>query len=72
MNIEINWLTDTFECDDCGVSFADGAIVRFEDGVEIHMIPHAHCYDGDHYNSETIYKEILRRLGHTVKDNYRD
>lgn len=70
--IEINWLSDSMDCETCGTSYADGAIVRFEDGVQIHMTPHAHCYDSDHYDSDTVYKEILRRLGYTVKDTYRD
>lgn len=71
--IEINWLSDSMDCETCGTSYADGAVVNFESDIpSIHMLPHAHCYDGDHYDAETIYKEILRRLGYTVKDVYHD
>lgn len=73
MQVQIKWMSDHHECETCGTSYADGAIVTFENTIPaIHMIPHAHCYDGEDYDAETVYKEILRRLGHTVKDIYND
>lgn len=66
MNIEIEWLSDDFDCDTCGGSWAEGAIVRFDGEVVIDMTPVAHCYGGDSYSQDMVYTAILEKLGHVI------
>lgn len=67
MKIKIELLTDSWDCDTCGFSDAYGALVYFDDTLVIDMSPHAHCYAGDSYTDEDIFKAILSKLGHTVE-----
>ena len=66
MRIEIEWLSDDYDCDTCGGSWAEGAIVKFDGEVVIEMIPSAHCYDVETYNETEVFKAILEKLGHTL------
>jgi hypothetical protein len=64
----IEWLSDYSDCETCGGNYADGARVTI-DGVEaLELIPHAHCYGGDHWSELDVYKLIFARLGHTLED----
>ena len=67
MKIRIETLTDSWDCDICGPAYAYGARVYFDDKLAIDMSPTAHCYDGDSYTEEEIFKAILSKLGHTVE-----
>lgn len=68
--IEIEWLEDEHDCDDCGTSWARGArgAIAFVDGNKVfELIPNAHCYGGTNLESETeVYKAILDSLGYNV------
>ena len=68
--VTIEWLHDEHECDTCGTSFADGAIVTLNDETILEMIPHAHCFGGCHWNSEEVYKLILEKLGYEILEDY--
>lgn len=70
MKIEIQWLEDSYECEDCGTSWATGAVVTFDGEVVIDKPPLAHCYGGSSIDPEQVYKEIFEKLGHTIVDNY--
>jgi len=60
--IEIESLTDEWDCETCGWDHADGAKVRI-DGVEIlYLEPIAHCYNGVSYATDEIYNEIISHL----------
>lgn len=64
--IKIKWLTDVYDCETCGASWAEGAKVTI-DGTQFgDFSPLAHCYDGNSYSAEFIYAQILKELGHTV------
>lgn len=66
--IKITWLEDDRECDDCGWSWAQGAVVEV-DGVEIlDLQPHAHCYNGDHWDKDVVFFMILEKLGYEVRE----
>lgn len=67
-NISIEWTTDTHNCDTCGTSYAEGAIVRLNDEIILNLEPIAHCYDGDNYNQNEVYNKILEYLGYTVSE----
>ena len=72
-DIFIEWLTDSCECETCGTSYADGAVVtiKFLGTLKvINLEPVAHCFDDDNYSSEAIYKRILDELGHKVFESY--
>lgn len=66
MKIEIQWLSDEHECEQCGYDYASGAIVDFEDGTSLSLIPIAHCYAGRNWGEADVYHEVLKHLGHEV------
>lgn len=62
--IEIEWLHDNSDCDVCGVSWAQGAVV-FIDGEEfLRLEPSAHCTSCDDWTEEEVYKAVLEKLGY--------
>lgn len=67
--ITIDWLEDTYECDDCGTSYATGAHIFLSDGREILLEPRAHCYDGISYSTDEVYQEVLKLLGFNVVED---
>jgi len=68
--INIKWLTDEHDCDSCGYTSAEGAIVTI-DGVEIFELePVAYCFGSAEYSSETVYKMIIAHLGHEVRETF--
>lgn len=66
--IEIDWLSDYSDCEQCGGNYADGAIVRIDGKAALKLIPRAHCFGGDHYDERHVYRRILEHLGHEVFD----
>lgn len=67
MKIEIEMLTDSYECDTCGWSDAYGAKVYFDGKLVLDMTPIAHCYSFNTYHDDDIFSTILQKLGHTVE-----
>lgn len=68
MKIKIEWLFDSCDCETCGSSWAEGAIV-YIDGQEIFTLePHASCYDGSSWTQADVYYEILKGLGYTIEE----
>lgn len=67
MKIDIETLTDVYDCETCGGSDAYGAKVYFDGELVIDMTPTAHCYSGNTYTDEYIFTAILNKLGHTVE-----
>ena len=67
MNIKVEMLTDSYECDTCGWSDAYGAKVYFDGELAIDMTPIAHCYSGKNYTDEDVFTAILQKLGHNVE-----
>jgi hypothetical protein len=61
--IRITWMTDEHECDDCGSSYASGAVVEIEGHEPLDLKPSAYCYDGDSYSRLEVYKAILAAFG---------
>lgn len=66
--ITIEWLEDTYECEDCGMSWAEGAIVKLDGETILEMPPLAHCYGGADYSETDVYKAILVELGYGVTE----
>lgn len=66
MKIEIETSEDDTDCETCGSSYASGGRV-IVDGVEIlNRPPHAHCYDGVHFDPDELLVMALKKLGHVV------
>ena len=69
-NIKIEHLSDTSDCETCGMSWAEGAIVYLNEEVLLEMIPHASCFGGDHWSESDIYKNILLKLGYQIDEGF--
>lgn len=65
--IRIEPLSDTYDCETCGTSWASGANVYFDGDLILELEPHANCYDGTDYSDEAVYRAIIEKLGHTVE-----
>ncbi|MBY3433752.1 hypothetical protein HFN89_06270 [Rhizobium laguerreae] len=61
--IRITWMTDEHQCDDCGTSYASGAVVEIEGDEPLDLKPSAYCYDGESYSRLDVYKAILAVFG---------
>lgn len=70
MQIEIEWSNDEYCCDDCGPTWATGAVVRFDGEVVINQPALAHCYGGSNISEEDTYKLIIEKLGHQIAEQY--
>jgi hypothetical protein len=67
-DIKIEWLSDYIDCETCGGNDADGARVTIDGFVALELIPHAHCFGGDHWDERAVYRSILEHLGYTVTE----
>lgn len=66
MKIEIEWISDSNDCETCGGGYASGAVVKFDGDVVVDMTPHAHCFDSVDYSADQVHAAILDLLGHEV------
>ena len=64
--IDIEWLDDSSDCDTCGCSYAEGAVVKIDGEVTLDLTPSAHCFGGVNHDREDVFYRILQHLGHTV------
>lgn len=64
--IRIERITDSHDCETCGSSWAEGAIVYLDGEILLELLPIAHCYGGDNYYDDIIYAKILEKLGYDV------
>lgn len=61
--LEIEWLYDYYDCEDCGMSDALGAIVRLNGAVIAELVPQASCYSSTTYDESEVYATIFNILG---------
>lgn len=66
MQIRIEWTYDSYDCETCGGSYADGANVYIDGQLALEFVPVAHCYDGDNFERDYVYAQIFKHLGHEV------
>lgn len=64
--VDIRWLNDSHECETCGVSDAEGAIVCVNGEQVLSLEPCAHCFGGDHWAYDTVLRMTLAKLGYRV------
>ena len=66
--IEIRWILDEYDCETCGASSAEGAIVSL-DGKELFRLdPVAHCYNSTYHTEKDVYHRLLETLGYQVTE----
>lgn len=64
--IRIEWLSDSQNCETCGVSYAGGARVLI-DGEQLgDFTPIAHCLTPASFWPTDVFKAILEHLGHSA------
>lgn len=68
--IYIDWLHDSNDCETCGGSYAEGARVFRNGEFWFELTPHAHCFGGDNYDDEEVYRQIFERLGVKVTTSH--
>lgn len=66
--INIQWLSDSSDCDTCGMSYAEGAVVT--GAVTLDLTPSSHCFGGDNWDQSDVYKLILEKLGYIILEDY--
>ena len=66
MYLDITWLTNDYECEDCGCSSAYGALVTLDGDLLLHLEPSAHCFGGSSWDEEEVYRMVLEKLGYTI------
>lgn len=64
--IEIEWLSDSNDCDTCGGGYAEGAVVKIDGVTALDLTPRSACFDGDHYSQDEVYRRVLAHLGHEL------
>lgn len=64
--IEIETLDDEHECETCGPSWAEGAIVKIDGVIALELEPAAHCFAGESYDLTDVLLRVIRHLGHDV------
>lgn len=57
--VEIVWTSDVSDCDTCGPSYSDGAIVYINGVQVLDLMPIASCFDGQHYEEAAVFRKII-------------
>lgn len=71
--IEIEWLDDGNDCDQCGGGYAAGARVTLDGELLLELIPRASCFGSeDDWDTDQVYARILQALGYELDKRYGD
>lgn len=65
--IKIEWLLDSYDCEDCGYSSEEGARVYLDGEVFLELIPKAHCFGGRGWATDEVLTEIIKKLGYEIE-----
>lgn len=68
--IRIEYLEDSHDCETCGYSYAEGARVYFAGVLAFELTPVAHCFGGDNYSQDEVFRQILEKLGYSLETTY--
>ena len=68
--LKIQWLSDEYDCDQCGGSSAEGAKVYLNGKLILELVPTAHCFGGTSWTESEVYKLVLEQLGYTIIERY--
>lgn len=61
--VDIDWLTDTHECDDCGLSAATGATITIDGKEAVTLMPSAYCFNSDTWEHYMVLGVVLGEMG---------
>lgn len=67
--IVIEHLVDEHDCETCGSSWAEGALITLPDSSTVELKPLANCFGGAHWDREEILLILLKKLGYEVTHN---
>lgn len=67
--IEIEWTSDSWDCETCGMSYAEGAIVTIDGEPFGNFEALAHCYGGSNHAQEDVLRAILSHLATVTEKN---
>ena len=67
MPYKVYHLVDTYDCETCGLDWAEGYIIEKDGKVVVDKTPVAHCYDGRDYSSDNPYKDIAELEGMEIE-----
>lgn len=62
MTFVIERLVDWHDCEDCGLSTAEGYIIRKDGIVIVDKTPHAWCFGDKDYSRHNAHQDILEHL----------
>lgn len=66
MKIEITTDSDSFECDCCGVNYADGGEVTIDGELVLSRPASASCVGSESWTEAELLVMALKKLGHEV------
>jgi hypothetical protein len=66
-SIKIKRVTDWTDCETCGSSYAEGAVIYIDGKEALDLAPVAHCFGGTNYDEDAILKTLLEHLGYEVE-----
>ena len=66
MKIRIETLQDEHECEDCGLSFAEGGRVFIDDELVLERQPGAYCYGAPSFSASDLLVMALAKMGHEI------
>jgi hypothetical protein len=68
--VKIQWLWDDHDCETCGSSYSEGALVTIKEKGKVDLTldfsPMAHCFDSVEYSTDFVYASILNTLGYEL------
>lgn len=64
--IEIEWLSDSNDCDTCGGGYAEGAVVKIDGVTALDLTPHSSCYGGTSFSQDEVYQRVFAHLGYEL------
>lgn len=68
--LEILWKSASSECETCGPSCADGALVKLGGEELLDLIPLADCFGGQDYDQKEVFIRVLNELGYEVSEDW--
>jgi hypothetical protein len=63
MKIKIETLTDVYDCETCGPTFAQGGVVYIDDKEVIRREPDAYCYESQNFSASDLLVMALAKVG---------
>lgn len=61
--LTFEWLQDSHDCETCGLSWSEGAVVRLNGQVLVDRTPCATCFGSKSYSSDEVHLAVLSALG---------